>query len=70
MTTIPVAVRITSEQLAKARDGLIAIGIKPKKLLTRSNILRCSVYLAITMGPKATELPSEESLSITASQNK
>ena len=64
MKTIPVAVRLTSEQLAKARDGLIIKGIAPEEMVTRSQILRLSVYLAITMNSDPKELPSEESLAI------
>ena len=65
MATKPVSVRLTSEQLAKARDGLILKGVSPEELLTNSSILRLSVYLAITMNSDTKALPSEESLAIT-----
>ena len=64
MATKPVSVRLTSEQLAKARDGLIVKGIAPEEMVTRSQILRLSVLLAITMNPNPTDLPSEKSLAI------
>ena len=64
MATIPVATRLTLTQLAKARDGLILKGIAPQALMTKSSILRLSVFLAITMIPDPKELPSAESLSI------
>ena len=64
MSTISVATRISSEQLAKARDGLIVRGIAPEDIMTKSSILRMSLYLAITMTPNPDDLPSEESLSV------
>lgn len=64
MKTVPVAVRLTHEQIAKARDGLILKGIKPENVSTRSQILRLSVYLAISMNPKPKDLPSDDSLTI------
>ena len=65
MKTVPVTTRVTSEQLAKAREGLLAKGVSPEELLTRSQILRLSVFLAITMNKNPEERPSKESLAIT-----
>ncbi len=67
MPTIPVATRVTAEQLAKARDGLIIKGIAPDQLTTRSQILRLSIFLAITINSNLTKPPSDESLSIVKS---
>lgn len=62
--TQAVSVRLETAQLAKARDGLLAKGIKPTALLTKSQILRLSVYLAIMQTPEPSEPPSQESLDI------
>lgn len=42
-----VATRLSLHELAKARDGLLARGIKEKDLQTTSQILRLAVYFAI-----------------------
>lgn len=60
--TKAVATRLTDTQLAKARDGLIIKGIDEKDLVTRSQILRLSVFLAITACDNPETLPTEESL--------
>ncbi len=59
-----VATRLTDEQLAKARDGLISRGISAERIKTKSQILRLSVFLAITScsDPKASA--TTESLAI------
>jgi len=59
-----VAARLTNSQLAKARDGLIARGVAPKDLVTISQILRLSVFLAITCCDNPDALASDESLNI------
>lgn len=62
--TKAVATRLTDTQLAKARDGLIAKGIQPDDLLTRSQILRLAVFLAITACDNPEAKPSDKSLTI------
>ncbi len=64
MSTITVSTRITSDELAKARDGLIIKGLKPSQVQTKSQILRFSIYLAMLNCPDPSGLPSEESLTI------
>ena len=64
MRVKPIAVRLDLSELAKARDGLLKKGVPSEQLMTRSNILRLSVYLAIDATANPSELPSEESLSI------
>lgn len=63
-TTKTTSVRLTNTQLAKARDGLIALGIDQKHLSTRSSILRLCVYLAITKTSNPDDLPSTESAAL------
>lgn len=64
MATKPTAVRLTTDQLAKARDGLINCGIGSKHLTTKSSVLRLAIFLAITKTKNPNSPPSEESLSI------
>jgi len=60
--TKTMAVRLTINQIAKARDGLINKGIAPEHLETKSQILRLAMYLAITANENPEELPSDASL--------
>lgn len=63
MTTKPIAVRMSIEDLAKARDGLINKGIPKEKLRTFSAIVKQTFYYGILVtceDPKAP--PSADSL--------
>ena len=58
-----VSTRMTIEDLAKARDGLLAKGIDPAEFNTTSQIIRLAVYYGIIylcQNPKAP--PSLESI--------
>jgi len=58
----PVATRLSLSEIAKARDGLIARGIKERDLQTVSNILRLSVYVTILNCENPKSPPSQESI--------
>ena len=60
--TRPVTTRLSLKELAKARDGLIARGIKEKDLKTASQILRLSAYVAILNCEDPRGEPSQESV--------
>jgi hypothetical protein len=66
MSTITVSTRITSDELAKARDGLILKGLKPAQVQTKSQILRFSIYLAMLHCPDPSGIPTKESINILA----
>ena len=58
-----VSVRMTVEDLAKARDGLIAKGISAAELTTISQVIKLTFYYGIIYlcdDPK--EVPTEESI--------
>ena len=58
-----VSVRMTAEDLAKARDGLIAKGIPASELTTISQVIKLTFYYGIIYlcdDPK--EIPTEESI--------
>jgi glutathionyl-hydroquinone reductase len=56
-----VATRLSLNELAKARDGLIARGIKEADIQTASQILRLSVYFTILGCNEPKAPPSQES---------
>ena len=64
MSKIIVSTRVTVEELAKARDGLLLKGLQPAQIQTKSQILRLSLYNSILECPDPSGLPSEESLNI------
>ena len=60
----PVSTRLSLQELAKARDALIASGISVDQLDTVSQILRLSVYSTIIKHTDVNLIPSEESLEV------
>lgn len=63
MASKVVATRLSIEEIAKLRDGLIQRGVNPKDLLTLSQILRLSVFTTIMDNcTNPTIGPTEESL--------
>lgn len=59
-----VSTRLTLEELAKTRDGLIARGITPDKITSVSQILRTAVFLTILNCHDPKSPASEESVSL------
>lgn len=55
------ATRLSLDELAKCRDGLIARGIEEKDLQTVSQIIRFAVYLTILNCKQPKEPASQES---------
>ena len=63
MASKVVATRLSIEEIAKLRDGLIQRGVNPSDLSSLSHILRLSVFTTIMdncVSPSAS--PTEESL--------
>lgn len=60
-----VSTRMSIEDLAKARDGLISKGIQPSELLTTSQIIKLTFYYGIIYlcsDPKSP--PTQESVNL------
>ncbi len=57
-----VATRLSLDELAKARDGLILKGINKRDLSTQSQILRLAIYFMILECPDPKSLPTQESI--------
>lgn len=59
--TKTVATRLSLNELAKTRDGLLARGIKEENLQTTSQILRLATYVAMLSCDNPKEPASKES---------
>lgn len=60
----PVSTRLSLQELAKARDALLASGISSDQLDTVSQILRLSVFTVIMSQSNFKSMPSAESLDV------
>jgi len=64
MKSHTVSARVTMDEFAKARDGMIAKGIPPEKLTTNSNIVRAAILMCVIMDENPNAPASQESISI------